>query len=704
MRPTFILGLILAYTFTVGAQTQLKPLENDFRNQRNVEVIEQTPMVASIQKGAKQVFQANVRVDMPQNMLDSIVQGDDIVVQLDSIIYKNERGRAYSKTYYTYIRTFETKTIIKEVYELTDSLWTKTSKVTSVGNQYNNMLFSESLAYNNEGSITSGSKREYIWDVNANDDWTCLQTVYTYSPNAPELWVATFRMDDVFHGHSIVYKSSEQFQLNYNTNELEPTSRFEQLLNEDGFDLITAYYNWNANLQNWYGTDKSGYNYESNDNATSTVTYLWNDTEHLWGNKLVTTYNYLGYIVTEYLWNANTWVPVSQTGDENGDTVHYILVNGEFIRNYKSGIVDYGDNKFLYRDYLWDGSKWVLTSYNNESYDEQGNLLQRMKHTYNMQGYSTSYEQLYRESANDSWVVSWSYLQEYEYNDEGEETKYAVSYYGETDFEPYFKRETNRVNGRIYYIETSYWNGSSWDVDSRGDYFYSAVKQEIVVQEDEPVNQNGAGSIGLGLSLPTNTSITAGSFSLTLAAGIGIDPEQTKLAPALEDRYSLSITENQNGTWDFAIAPKAVAYANRVLQNFTYQQIISIAYIVPIGTDIGTYEAIVSNVKFEFEDETQIIVDEIPLEIVVDKVINGTIQHMANNIAIYPNPTLDHLTITNAEGVTLIVHNSVGMKIMEKNLSNNSEIINTSNWDEGLHILTLTDKKSEKGRMKIVKK
>lgn len=703
MKPTFILGLILASTLTVGAQLQLKPLENDFRNQKNVQTIEQTPMVTTIQKGVKQVFQANVRMNIPQNMLDSTVQGDDVVVQLDSIIYKNERGRAYSKTLYTYIRTFETNTKITEVYAWADSLWTKTSKVTTVGNQDNNVLLSESFTYS-EGLVTSGRKYEYTWDVNANDDWTCDQIVYSYSSNLPELWMAISRTNSVFHGHSLVYRWYDYYQINYETYELEPSSRLEQFMNEEGFAIIVAYYSWSTNSQTWIGTDKNGYNYDTDGNLISEVNYQWNYTENLWGNKLITTYNCLGYIKTEYLWNANTWEPIRQTGNENGDTVYYKLIDGEFIKDYKNSIVDLGDNTLSYGRYDWSGTQWVLTSSNQETHDAEGNLLQRIKYTYNMQGLKTSYEQLYRASVNSSWVASWSYLQEYEYNDEGEEIKYTVSDYNETDFEPYFKRETIRANGRVYYVEESYWNGSNWELSSRGDYFYSAVKQEIVVQEDEPVNQDGTGSIGLGLSLPTNTSITEGSFSLTLATGIGIDSKQTTLAPALEDKYSLSITENLNGTWDFTIAPKAVAYANRVLQNFTYQQIISIAYIVPIGTEIGTYEAIVSNVKFEFEDETTIIVDEIPIEIIVDKVINGTVQHMANNIAVYPNPTLNHLTITHAEGVTLIVHNSVGMKVMEKNISNNSEIINTSTWDKGLHILTLTDNKSEKGRMKIVKK
>ena len=74
-----------------------------------------------------------------------------------------------------------------------------------------------------------------------------------------------------------------------------------------------------------------------------------------------------------------------------------------------------------------------------------------------------------------------------------------------------------------------------------------------------------------------------------------------------------------------------------------------------------------------------------------------------DGVKVYPNPTLDYLTIEDAEGATAMLMNSVGQQIMSITLSSGKQSVNTSGLSSGIYILTLQDKNGNKGTIRITK-
>jgi len=138
-------------------------------------------------------------------------------------------------------------------------------------------------------------------------------------------------------------------------------------------------------------------------------------------------------------------------------------------------------------------------------------------------------------------------------------------------------------------------------------------KQQIKVEEENQTGVDGTGKLVLSLTIPTDVPFT-GQFSLILPAGVELDLEATRLAGDLASTLQLSVEPQPDGSWLFTITPLAFRSAT----DLVYSQIVEIGYIVSETMEPGKYEAFIRDLSFSFEDDTNIVESEIPVQITVE--------------------------------------------------------------------------------------
>jgi hypothetical protein len=73
-------------------------------------------------------------------------------------------------------------------------------------------------------------------------------------------------------------------------------------------------------------------------------------------------------------------------------------------------------------------------------------------------------------------------------------------------------------------------------------------------------------------------------------------------------------------------------------------------------------------------------------------------------VKVYPNPANDFITIEGAEGSALVIHNSLGQRVMQLRLSSNKQMIDIAALPANMYILKLTDKQGNRRSARIWKR
>jgi hypothetical protein len=71
--------------------------------------------------------------------------------------------------------------------------------------------------------------------------------------------------------------------------------------------------------------------------------------------------------------------------------------------------------------------------------------------------------------------------------------------------------------------------------------------------------------------------------------------------------------------------------------------------------------------------------------------------------SIYPNPTIDFLTIESAGNSTITVINIAGLIIYQKEMQEEKTTLNTSSWVNGIYFITIQNGSSRTTK-KVIKK
>ena len=146
------------------------------------------------------------------------------------------------------------------------------------------------------------------------------------------------------------------------------------------------------------------------------------------------------------------------------------------------------------------------------------------------------------------------------------------------------------------------------------DFGMIAEQNFVEVTSNEPAGVDGEGTIHLALEIPTNTLFT-GSFYIQLPEGFTLNTEKTRLVKALAALLDWTITQEEGNKWLITISLRSL---RQTKNDVTYTQIMEIVYNVEESIEDGTYEVIINDLDFEFEDGTFIREVEIPVEVPVD--------------------------------------------------------------------------------------
>jgi len=142
--------------------------------------------------------------------------------------------------------------------------------------------------------------------------------------------------------------------------------------------------------------------------------------------------------------------------------------------------------------------------------------------------------------------------------------------------------------------------------------FGTIVEKSVVVEETEPVAQNGTGVIELSLSIPSAATLT-GSFKIQLPEGMVLNEDLTKLVPELAANFSLRFTFKGNNAWLIEIIDNGLRSSTAV----EYRKIMDIAYKVEGSVSKGEYEALITNLDFTLNDDSSIKEPKLPVPITV---------------------------------------------------------------------------------------
>jgi len=141
----------------------------------------------------------------------------------------------------------------------------------------------------------------------------------------------------------------------------------------------------------------------------------------------------------------------------------------------------------------------------------------------------------------------------------------------------------------------------------------NVLPQNVVAQDTTVAGSDGTGKIVLTLTIPADV-LFSGTFILTLPNGVKLDLSTTHLSGDLATALTLTIVQQADGSWLFNITPQT---AMRSATELVYSQIMEIGYTVDKTVAPGTYEAIISDLSFTFNNNTSVTESKLPVKLTV---------------------------------------------------------------------------------------
>ncbi|HHT22772.1 MAG TPA: T9SS type A sorting domain-containing protein [Bacteroidales bacterium] len=636
-----------------------------------------------------------------------------IIQQLDSTVKTDATGKLF-KTAYQYNDNGKTTLEKNFFWDKTTNSWIPTAKTVSNYNSDGNLTLLERMSFDKTANVwNSNSKYERIWGEDKDGNWIFTAISYSMDYESNQLVYST-KEETVLRGKTMFIKRSTIYEWDESTSDWVPSSRSEQERDDGEFEYSFADFKYNKEKNTWDGK-KTGMGYDNIYKIYRIIAEFsdWNESTKTWGVKTIYG-DFCPEITnseTKYINVNGEWQPISKIAKEGEYTVYYALQNGELVKSHKElQKMDEGGNEIeYYRDNyiiensssvssLWRTQKWVWNMGNYE-------LLQKRERA-SGHGGELYYIQLYKENAQSPWNSSYSYKQESFY-DEKNQLKTFLLYSFNGEFVLKSKREIFRDESNYILYDVNYtWTNNTWVETSRTTYYYTA-HQTVLVEEPPVVNADGTGTVGVKFNIPTNLNIQEGTFTVSLPDGVSIDEAKTALSAALSTTHTLSIVNNNNGTWTFTIKANSGGAdpISRRMMSAKYQDIAKIAYIVPQGTSIGEYNAHITDVNIILSDNSTIVQQDIPFVIKVAEVVSSTIKLLHQKIQIYPNPAKEFITIEGAKGNTLLIYDIDGKKIMDRIIKNDTEKIFLMKFStNNVLLIRILEDNKEIGTMKLVVK
>ena len=182
----------------------------------------------------------------------------------------------------------------------------------------------------------------------------------------------------------------------------------------------------------------------------------------------------------------------------------------------------------------------------------------------------------------------------------------------------------------------------------------------IVVEEPDPVGEDGKGSLDFSLKIPTDATIT-GTFEIQLPEGYTLDESATRLVEALAGQFDLIITFKERNVWQIEIRSNGL----RAATTSVLTKIMDIAYTVDVLVPEGKYNIKINHIKMDLSDGTSIHYETIT--VITEVAFNDTgIDDLQAAPRIWSANGQVHILLTEATNVQIV--NIIGVTVYKKQL------------------------------------
>lgn len=372
---------------------------------------------------------------------------------LDSIVTRHSNGDLLGKEIYEYDdRLYR---IRETYYSYEQQQWVPSSKTEYDYDEKGKEILCASYSYKN-GVWEFGSKTKTVYDKDT-DNNTITETTNFSGSNASGNWewVPYNKYETTLYGETNIIKYYFLYQWNVTQGIWENHYKTEQLIDYEGYSVLSSYYQWDGNK--WIGKSKYGYIYDVDETFTQfNISFTWNDDVNDWTEKSISEYDANEDLLSVacYVLENNVWLAKNKESYEGKYIVHYNVVNNEFVKVYR----DYTEAD-LYKRYDWDEDteSWYL-SLERTLFPDYGPK-SKIETAYNKQGQELYYLQIVEGGPQ---VYNWKKVREY--NENGFQIlSITYNYILDTDeFVETRRNEViydtdNRISEKIYYsygIET----------------------------------------------------------------------------------------------------------------------------------------------------------------------------------------------------------------------------------------------------------
>jgi hypothetical protein len=446
---------------------------------------------------------------------------------LDSVVTSKE-GISTSKTVYDYDQFGHRTLTATLVANTVKATWDTTSMTVNQYNEAGYITLNVSYGWDNmlEKPLPIDQTVSQ-YGVDGNNNLTMTRIYNTWNADSAK-WLESEKQEVVFMGQqNQVYQQMIEY---WYVAELgwEPYHKLEQYENVEGYSLVTANYEWVDSLQKWVGTHKRAYLYDEAEVYVHTQSYFeWSIELDRWYRRTDDTLLSDGRIESssryQYDVANQTWNPIDRNvydydGDQWFDQLtisqHWDPGTSEWVNDSKTG-GEYNDvmgETSRYVRYDWDQAtgEWKGITYWSKEWDDAGNLQAEtryeytaekewayiynlwaeydnltegewlittwMESEYNVNGYRTSYTQMYRDNSLSPWYDNFTYKQTFQFNEEGLRLNTRTYVWDDSNkvWTNYWKRDFTINEAGDYAYNIYYeWNVTDWVEKSRTTYFYS---------------------------------------------------------------------------------------------------------------------------------------------------------------------------------------------------------------------------------------
>lgn len=232
--------------------------------------------------------------------------------------------------------------------------------------------------------------------------------------------------------------------------------------------------NWNTLTNEWQGSERRTYRYNSDDNLTSLLLESFNPQTGTWEFINRNLYKYFNLSEPdEFLlqdWNGSNWID-----------------KGQIFYSYNSNLQI---TSSIFR--LWDTNQWVNANQTFESYDNDFKQTRTERETWNIAeqdwdnstraAYFYNQENELERITNEIWVnqdSTWTFTNDnvYRYDFRKRNNELIVRNFEDNDFENYYRnKRTFDVNDNIRKVENQFYQGGFWVNDNYCDLYYSGLQ------------------------------------------------------------------------------------------------------------------------------------------------------------------------------------------------------------------------------------